>query len=114
MARFAIVLVAVLYHKYHLSFCATGSHKIVRYLLELFAQKSLYGCFRYFEKIVKYCDTYGSLIPISFVLGFYVNNIMTRWWNQYCSIPFPDNLAIVVSASIKGDVSLNFVHYHLL
>lgn len=67
--------------------------------------KSLHGCFRYFEKIVKYCDTYGSLIPISFVLGFYVNNIMTRWWNQYCSIPFPDNLAIVVSASIKGDVS---------
>jgi ribosomal protein L36 len=27
---------------------------------------------------------------------------MTRWWNQYCSIPFPDNLAIIVGASVKG------------
>lgn len=59
-----------------------------------------------FEKVVNYCDTYGSLIPLSFVLGFFVNNVMTRWWNQYQSIPFPDNLAILVSATIKPEVSI--------
>ncbi|KAJ8984460.1 hypothetical protein NQ317_012526 [Molorchus minor] len=56
----------------------------------------------YFKKIVTYCAKYGSLIPLSFVLGFYVNIVFTRWWSQYSSIPFPDNLAILIGASIKG------------
>lgn len=41
--------------------------------------------FRVFEDIVKYCATYSNLIPLSFVLGFYVTIVMTRWWNQYVS-----------------------------
>lgn len=41
--------------------------------------------FRIFEDIVKYCSTYSNLIPLSFVLGFYVTVVMTRWWNQYVS-----------------------------
>ncbi|KAJ8949815.1 hypothetical protein NQ318_000513 [Aromia moschata] len=56
----------------------------------------------YFEKAVTYCAQYGNLIPLSFVLGFYVNIVYTRWWSQYSSIPFPDNLAILIGASIKG------------
>jgi bestrophin, other len=36
-----------------------------------------------FEAIVKYCDEHSQLIPLSFVLGFYVSIVMTRWWNQY-------------------------------
>ena len=51
-----------------------------------------------------YCDKYTNLVPLSFILGFYVSVVMTRWWNQYCSIPFPDNLAIIVGASVKGQV----------
>lgn len=35
--------------------------------------------------LVKYCATYSNLIPLSFVLGFYVTVVMTRWWNQYVS-----------------------------
>lgn len=62
------------------------------------------GNLRYFEKIITYCDTYSNRIPLSFILGFYVSLVMTRWWNQYCSIPFPDNLAIIVGASVKGQV----------
>jgi bestrophin, other len=38
---------------------------------------------RTFESIVKYCDEHSQLIPLSFVLGFYVSIVMTRWWNQY-------------------------------
>lgn len=49
---------------------------------------------------------YGNLIPLSFVLGFYMNLVSTRWWNQYSSIPFPDNLCILVSAVIRGQVIL--------
>ncbi|XP_055614226.1 bestrophin-4-like, partial [Uranotaenia lowii] len=55
-----------------------------------------------FEDIVKYCHTYLNLIPLSFVLGFYVGIVMTRWWNQYTSIPWPDPIAVFVSANIHG------------
>nr|CAI5846945.1 unnamed protein product [Callosobruchus analis] len=55
-----------------------------------------------FESMVIYCKDYVNLIPLSFVLGFYVSVIMTRWWNQYTSIPHPDPLAVFVSATVHG------------
>ncbi|XP_044737268.1 bestrophin-4-like [Chrysoperla carnea] len=57
---------------------------------------------RTFEAVVRYCKFYNNLIPISFVLGFYVSIVMTRWWNQYNSIPYPDSLAVFVSAHVHG------------
>ncbi|XP_059486400.1 bestrophin-4-like [Neocloeon triangulifer] len=55
-----------------------------------------------FADIVHYCDTYSDLIPLSFVLGFYVSIVMTRWWSQYQNIPWPDPIAVFVSATIHG------------
>ncbi|XP_055854090.1 bestrophin-2 isoform X2 [Episyrphus balteatus] len=55
-----------------------------------------------FEDVVKYCATYSNLIPLSFVLGFYVQIVMTRWWNQYTSIPWPDPIAVFVSSNMHG------------
>ncbi|XP_065159768.1 bestrophin-4-like isoform X2 [Atheta coriaria] len=55
-----------------------------------------------FENIVKYCYDYSDLIPLSFVLGFYVSIVMTRWWGQYTTIPFPDPIAVFVSSTIHG------------
>ncbi|UYV73415.1 BEST3 [Cordylochernes scorpioides] len=43
-----------------------------------------------FERIVYYCATFVELIPLSFMLGFYVTFTATRWWNQYTAIPWPD------------------------
>jgi predicted membrane chloride channel (bestrophin family) len=43
-----------------------------------------------FEQIVVYCDTFINLIPLSFVLGFYVAYVAGRWWQQYTAIPWPD------------------------
>lgn len=60
--------------------------------------------FRLFEQIVTYCNKYSDLIPLSFVLGFYVSIVMTRWWNQYTAIPFPDPIAVFVSANVHGQV----------
>ncbi|XP_050299323.1 bestrophin-4-like [Anthonomus grandis grandis] len=56
----------------------------------------------YFVKMVNYCAKNVSLIPLSFVLGFFVNIVYSRWWNQFTCIPAPDNLAIIVGACIKG------------
>ncbi|XP_074554228.1 bestrophin-2a-like [Halichoeres trimaculatus] len=67
-----------------------------------------YRCFlyedqkRYFEKLAIYCNHYASLIPMSFVLGFYVTLVVNRWWSQYTSIPLPDRLMCVLSGGLQG------------
>ncbi|XP_061737323.1 bestrophin-2 [Nerophis ophidion] len=57
---------------------------------------------RYFEKLAIYCNYYASLIPMSFVLGFYVTLVVNRWWSQYTSIPLPDRLMCVLSGGLQG------------
>ena len=46
--------------------------------------------YRTFEMICLYCQTFTSLIPLSFVLGFYVAIVVTRWWNMFLNVPWPD------------------------
>ncbi|KAA0724783.1 Bestrophin-1 TU15B [Triplophysa tibetana] len=57
---------------------------------------------RRFEKLSIYCDQYAQLIPVSFVLGFYVTLVVSRWWGQFESVPWPDRLAALVSAHVRG------------
>jgi hypothetical protein len=64
-----------------------------------------YLFFRIFEKIRQYFGQQGESIPMSFVLGFYVSLIVKRWWEQYRLLPWPDSLALFVSAAIPGVVS---------
>jgi hypothetical protein len=55
-----------------------------------------------FEKISLFCESFGDLIPVTFVLGFYVSLLVTRWWKQFESIPWPDSAAVWISTCIKG------------
>ncbi|XP_069079320.1 bestrophin-1 [Pleurodeles waltl] len=55
-----------------------------------------------FEKLVLYCGNYLELIPVSFVLGFYVTLVVSRWWAQYESLPWPDRLMCLVSSNVHG------------
>ncbi|XP_071517334.1 bestrophin-4-like isoform X1 [Panulirus ornatus] len=57
---------------------------------------------RTFEKVSLYCHYFSDLIPVSFVLGFYVSIVIKRWWEQYMSLPWPDSLALFISTSIHG------------
>ncbi|GAA6091386.1 bestrophin-2 [Tachysurus ichikawai] len=57
---------------------------------------------RHFEKLSIYCNHYSSLIPMSFVLGFYVTVIVNRWWSQYTSIPLPDRVMCALSGGVQG------------
>ncbi|XP_048870191.1 bestrophin-2 [Brienomyrus brachyistius] len=57
---------------------------------------------RYFEKLAIYCNHYASLIPMSFVLGFYVTLVVNRWWSQYTCIPLPDRLMCALSGGLQG------------
>ncbi|KAJ8001758.1 hypothetical protein DPEC_G00172760 [Dallia pectoralis] len=57
---------------------------------------------RYFEKLAIYCNHYASLIPMSFVLGFYVTLVVNRWWSQYTCFPLPDRLMCALSGGLQG------------
>uniref|UniRef100_UPI00398EDEBC bestrophin-4-like isoform X2 n=1 Tax=Pristiophorus japonicus TaxID=55135 RepID=UPI00398EDEBC len=57
---------------------------------------------RFFEKMAINCNNYADLIPMSFVLGFYVSLVVSRWWSQYQSMPWLDRLANTVSCHVQG------------
>ncbi|CAN7942038.1 unnamed protein product, partial [Ixodes hexagonus] len=57
---------------------------------------------RVFELAVYYCSTFMEMIPLSFMLGFYVTFTATRWWNQYMAIPWPDRLMNVLMMYVPG------------
>ncbi|OBS83241.1 hypothetical protein A6R68_22778 [Neotoma lepida] len=55
-----------------------------------------------YAQVARYCNRSADLIPLSFVLGFYVSLVVNRWWSQYTSIPLPDQLMCVISACVHG------------
>ncbi|XP_014238425.1 bestrophin-4-like isoform X1 [Trichogramma pretiosum] len=57
---------------------------------------------RNFEHVVVYCDTFINLIPLSFVLGFYVAYVAGRWWQQYNALPWPDKSMHVIALYVEG------------
>ncbi|XP_077600252.1 bestrophin-4 [Stigmatopora nigra] len=57
---------------------------------------------RLFEKLSMYCNRYAELIPVSFVLGFYVTLVVSRWWGQFENVPWPDRLASLVGGHVRG------------
>ena len=60
-----------------------------------------------------YFGAQSESIPMSFVLGFYVSLVVKRWWEQYKLLPWPDTLALFISAAIPGNVSLTIEPRHL-
>ncbi|XP_021065732.1 bestrophin-1 [Mus pahari] len=94
--------------------CWRGSiYKLLygEFLVFIFLYYSIRGLYRMvlsndqqllFEKLALYCDSYIQLIPISFVLGFYVTLVVSRWWSQYENLPWPDRLMIQVSSFVEG------------
>lgn len=55
-----------------------------------------------FEMVVKYFDAFLNLIPLSFVLGFYVSYVASRWWQQFLAIPWPDKLFHSIACYVDG------------
>jgi len=51
-----------------------------------------------FESIQRYFHESMSPTPVFTILIFYVVIVMVRWWDQYLSLPAPDNTAILSCA----------------
>ncbi|KAM6128718.1 LOW QUALITY PROTEIN: bestrophin-4 [Phoenicopterus ruber ruber] len=58
---------------------------------------------RLYTKVAQYRNHSTDIIPMSFVLGFYVTLIVNQWWAQYTSIPLPDQLMCIISSNIRGE-----------
>jgi len=56
-----------------------------------------------FEKICVNCGDNGEYIPLSFILGFYVTQVVTRWWGQFTTLAWPDELALNMLAYVPGN-----------
>ena len=58
----------------------------------------------HFEKVCKRFGDYNDNLASGecFVLGFYVSVLVTRWWDQWNSIPWVDRLAHTIIANVKG------------
>lgn len=60
-----------------------------------------------FELICVYADRFSSLIPITFLTGFYVSQVVSRWWDQFISLPWPDKLALKLVSFCPGTDHFN-------
>ena len=61
-----------------------------------------YMC-RMFQSVAVYCFNFSNLIPVSFVLGFYVSIIFRRFWSQFSLIPWPTNTSTYIAVYLQGD-----------
>ena len=88
-------------------------HDILIFLVIYFLLSMLYryvlfdypSCKQTFEMICIYADRFRSSIPITFLIGFWVSQIVSRWWDQFMTLPHPDSLALKLAAFIPGRVS---------
>ena len=58
---------------------------------------------RVFQSVAVYCFNFSNLIPVSFVLGFYVSIIFRRFWVQFNLIPWPTSTSMYIMAYFVGD-----------
>jgi len=90
---------------FDLNFCLALLFFIFFLIIFLALIRKCFVCFRTFRKVRNYFGEQTESIPMSFVLGFYVTLIVKRWWEQYRLLPWPDSMALFVSAAIPGQVS---------
>ncbi|CAJ0573739.1 unnamed protein product, partial [Mesorhabditis spiculigera] len=48
-------------------------------------------------------NEYTKLIPLTFLLGFYVSNVVGRWWRQFECLAWPEDLLSLLVLVIPGE-----------
>uniref|UniRef100_A0A914X757 Bestrophin homolog n=1 Tax=Plectus sambesii TaxID=2011161 RepID=A0A914X757_9BILA len=58
-----------------------------------------------FENIVKFWSAYAGneFVPLTFILGFFVSLVISRWWDMYLSIGSTEKTAVHIACYIEGD-----------
>ena len=55
-----------------------------------------------FEAVAEYFKGFNKNVPLAFVLGFFCQQVFSRWWDQYQTIPWPFGIAVFVSSTLEG------------
>ncbi|VDD89578.1 unnamed protein product [Enterobius vermicularis] len=55
-----------------------------------------------FEQVTLLCYQYMDFIPITFMMGFFVSLVVTRWWTMFNHIGWIDNFGLLVASYIRG------------
>ena len=64
-------------------------------LISIVYRNLLQGAYKEtFELFCVYCERFSGKIPITFLTGFYVSQVVNRWWDQFMTLPWPDRLAL--------------------
>ncbi|KAK6108967.1 Bestrophin RFP-TM chloride channel family protein [Brugia pahangi] len=58
---------------------------------------------RDFERIAHILDEKLNLIPLDFMLGFFVTSVINRWLKFFNNIGYIDNIALMTAAYVRGD-----------
>ncbi|VDD81411.1 unnamed protein product [Mesocestoides corti] len=56
-----------------------------------------------FESVVLYVFDFQQMIPISFILGFYVQLVFSRFWQHFNSVPWVFTPTLAVIGAIQGE-----------
>ncbi|VEL37460.1 unnamed protein product [Protopolystoma xenopodis] len=60
---------------------------------------------RSFEGFVNYIQKIASIVPLTFLLGFFVSTVLRRWWSFVNTIPWMSKPAFYVQAYLNADKS---------
>jgi len=88
----------------------TISHSLIIYLVLYFVISFIYRfglsqnelAKTAFERLAVSFETMKGMIPLVFLLGFYVSQVVTDWWKQLTYIAWVDNVAMYVAAYLPG------------
>ncbi|CAI2739135.1 unnamed protein product [Dicrocoelium dendriticum] len=56
---------------------------------------------RRFVQVCAYAGHISGAIPVSLVLGFFVNIVVSRWWQQFLNLPTPDSVCYLVATYLR-------------
>lgn len=55
-----------------------------------------------FEELARYLDTHLSFIPLTFILGFFVTSIVSRWSDIFNNMGYVESQAIFIGNYVQG------------
>ncbi|CAB3406401.1 unnamed protein product [Caenorhabditis bovis] len=67
-----------------------------------------------FEAFCRMCDSYTRLIPLTFLLGFYVSNVVARWWRQFETLYWPEDILSVLCTVVHQNDEANKKRRHTI
>lgn len=62
-------------------------------------------------EVVNLFAEFTTELPIEFMLGFYVAQVLTRWWTQILLVPWPDEAMSLVNAALHQPSRDNKLRY---